>query len=149
MKKYDGMFIFTSAREDAVDKLIEKASAEITRLGGQVLSSQSLGKKTFAHLMHKHDSGLYIKIRFELDPAQVKPLQARYLLLEDFFRVQILVVNERREALLAKQAEEIKVREAKRAAEAAEAAKASAEAAAPAAEADAPAAEAPEAAPQA
>ena len=47
---------------------------------------------------------------------QVTALVGRYHLVEDIFRVQILAVDERREAILATQAEEMKVREAARAA---------------------------------
>jgi ribosomal protein S6 len=117
MKKYDGLYIFAgSAKDEALDKLVDKARGEITRLSGRVLSTEVLGKRTFARPMHKRDSGVYVKIRFELDPAQVAPLTGRYHLIEDIFRVQILAVDERREAALAQQAEEMKAREAARAA---------------------------------
>ena len=43
--------------------------------------------------------------RFELDPSKVSELVNRYRLVEEVFRVQILAVDERREAVLAKQAE--------------------------------------------
>ena len=115
MKKYDGLFIFaTVAKDEALDTQIEKASAEITRLSGTVLSAESLGKKNFARPMHKRDSGVYVKIRFEMDPAQIATLKARYQLLEDFFRVQVLVVDERREAIVARQTEQERIREAAR-----------------------------------
>jgi small subunit ribosomal protein S6 len=117
MKKYDGMYIFANvAKDDSIDGLIEKASTEITRLNGKVLNTSVLGKKSFARPMQKKDSGVFVKIRFELNPAQVGALQGRYLLLEDFFRVQILSVDERREAMIIQQLEEQKVRDAARAA---------------------------------
>ena len=117
MKKYDGLYIFAgSAKDDVLDKQIDKARNEITRLSGNVLNTVVLGKKTFARPMHKRDNGVYVKIRFELDPLQVTTLVGRYHLVEDIFRVQILAVDERREAILATQAEEMKVREAARAA---------------------------------
>jgi ribosomal protein S6 len=120
MNKYDGLYIFAgSAKDDVLDKQIDKARGEITRLSGNVLSTDVLGKKQFARPMHKRDSGVYVRIRFELDPAQVSTLVDRYHLVEDIFRVQILAVDERREAILAKQAEVQKVREATRAAAAA------------------------------
>jgi len=120
MNKYDGLYIFAgSAKDDVLDKQIDKARGEITRLSGNVLSTDVLGKKSFARPMHKRDSGVYVKIRFELDPLQVTTLVGRYHLVEDIFRVQILAVDERREALLVKQAEVLKVREATRAAAAA------------------------------
>lgn len=120
MNKYDGLYIFAgSAKDDVLDKQIDKARGEITRLSGNVLSTDVLGKKQFARPMHKRDSGVYVRIRFELDPAQVSTLVDRYHLVEDIFRVQILVVDERREAILVKQAEVQKVRDATRAAAAA------------------------------
>ena len=117
MKKYDAMYIFANvAKDDSIDGLVEKASNEIARLNGKVLSTNVLGKKSFARPMKKKDSGAYVKIRFEMDPAQVATLQSRYHLLEEFFRVQILSVNERREAAIVKQTEEQKVRDAAKAA---------------------------------
>ena len=117
MKKYDGLYIFAgSAKDDVLDKQIDKVRGEITRLSGNVLSTDLLGKKTFARPLHKRDNGVYVKIRFELDPAQIPTLIGRYHLSEDVFRVQILAVDERREAVLANQAHVQKTREAARAA---------------------------------
>ena len=117
MKKYDGLYIFAgSAKDDVLEKQIDKARGEITRLSGNVLSTDLLGKKTFARPLHKRDNGVYVKIRFELDPAQIPTLIGRYHLSEDVFRVQILAVDERREAVLANQAQVQKTREAARAA---------------------------------
>ena len=113
MKKYDGLYIFAcSAKDDVLDKQIEKARGEITRLSGNILSTDVLGKRSFARLMHKRDSGIYVKVRFELDPLQVPTLIGRYHLTEDVFRVQLIAVDERREAVLAKQTEVNKAREA-------------------------------------
>ena len=117
MKKYDGLYIFVgTAKDDVLDQQIDKVCGEITRLDGSVLTTEVLGKRTFARPMQKRDNGIYVKIRFELDPSQVSVLLGRYRLAEDVFRVQILAVDDRREAVLARQAEERKVREAARAA---------------------------------
>jgi ribosomal protein S6 len=117
MKKYDAMYIFANvAKDDSIEGLVEKAGNEITRLNGKVLSTTVLGKKSFARTMQKKESGVYVKIRFEIDPAQVALLQSRYHLLEEFFRVQILTVDARREAAIIKQTEEQKVRDAAKAA---------------------------------
>ncbi len=117
MKKYDGLYIFAgSAKDDVLDKQVDKVCGEITRLDGNVLTTEVLGKRTFARPMQKRDNGVYVKIRFELDPSQVSVLLGRYRLTEDVFRVQILAVDERREAILARQSEERKAREAARAA---------------------------------
>jgi small subunit ribosomal protein S6 len=107
MKKYDGLYIFAGqAKDDVLDGQIAKALAEVTRLGGNVLMQEVLGKRAFAHPMRKRESGVYVQVRFELDPAKVSELVNRYRLVEEVFRVQILAVDERREAILAAQREE-------------------------------------------
>ena len=128
MKKYDGLYIFAGqAKDDVLDAQIQKALAEVTRLGGNVLSQEVLGKRTFAHLMHKRENGVYVLVRFEFDPSKVSDLVNRYRLVEEVFRVMITAVAERREAVLVAQAEAAAKREALKAQkEAAEAAEASA-----------------------
>lgn len=104
MKKYDALYIFVNApKDEAAEPLTEKVGAEITRLGGVILGSEMLGRKTFARELKKRESGLYVRTRFELDPAKVAELRARYALSEDVFRVQILAVDDRREALVVEQ----------------------------------------------
>lgn len=106
MKKYDGLYIFAGqAKDDVLDQQIQKALAEVVRLGGNILTQEVLGKRVFAHRMHKRESGVYVLVRFELDPAKVTDLVNRYRIVEEVFRCQILAVDERREAILAKQAE--------------------------------------------
>lgn len=119
MKTYTGLYIFAAtAKDDVLDAQVEKAANEITRLSGKVLETEIIGKKTFARPMHKRDCGVYVKLRFELDPANIAPLNARYRLMEEVFRVQFNVVDPRLEKRLAAQAEVRKAREAAKAAKA-------------------------------
>ena len=124
MKKYDALYIFAgSAKDDVLDGLIAKALAEVTRLEGNVISQEVLGKRSFAHPMKKRENGVYVQVRVDLDPSKVSELVNRYRLVEEVFRVQILAVDERREAILARQREDAARRAAKaQEAEAAEAA---------------------------
>ena len=106
MKKYDGLYIFAgNAKDDVLESNFAKAIAEIERFGGKIESQDILGKRTFARPMHKRENGVYALVRFELDPSQVKDLVNRYRLVEEVFRVQILAVDDRREAVLARQRE--------------------------------------------
>jgi len=101
MRKYDALYVFVGiSKDDALEACLEKAVAEITKLGGNVVSSESLGKRAFSRRLSKRDSGVYVKVRFEIDPLKVKELVNRYRLVEEVFRVQILAVDERREAKL-------------------------------------------------
>ena len=106
MKKYDGLYIFAgNAKDDVLESNFAKAIAEVERFGGKIESQDILGKRTFARPMHKRENGVYALVRFELDPSQVKDLVNRYRLVEEVFRVQILAVDDRREAVLAQQRE--------------------------------------------
>jgi len=104
MKKYDALYIFVGTlRDDAVESSLEKALAEVTRLGGNVLEKVSLGKRSFSRPIRKRESGVYVKVRFEIDPLKVDELVNRYHLVEEVFRVQILAVNDRREVRIAQE----------------------------------------------
>ena len=115
MKKYDALYIFVGiSKDDALEACLEKAVAEITKLGGNVVSSESLGKRAFSRKLSKRDSGVYVKVRFEIDPLKVEELVKRYRLVEDVFRVQILAVDDRREVRIARERTERAEIQAKR-----------------------------------
>ena len=126
MKKYDALYIFVGiAKDDALEANLEKALAEVTRLGGNVITKDSLGKRGFARPMKKRENGVYVKVRFEFDPSKIDELVKRYQLVEEVFRVQILAVDERREAKIAQERADRAERQAKK--EAAQAAAAAAQ----------------------
>jgi len=128
MKKYDALYIFTGiSKDDALNANLEKALAEVKRLEGNVLTVDSLGKRSFARAMSKKESGVYVKVRFELDPSKVTELVNRYHLVEEVFRVQILAVDERREAKIAAERAARAERQARKEASAAAAAQTEAE----------------------
>ena len=104
MKKYDALYIFVGiAKDDALEANLEKALAEVTRLGGNVLEKVQLGKRMFSRPMKKREAGVYVKVRLELDPSKVDELVKLYKLVEEVFRVQILAVDDRREAKIAQE----------------------------------------------
>ena len=104
MKTYDALYIFVGiAKDDVLEANLEKALAEVTRLGGNVLEKVQLGKRMFSRPMKKRENGVYVKVRLELDPSKVDELVKRYKLVEEVFRVQILAVDDRREAKIAQE----------------------------------------------
>ena len=122
MKKYDALYIFVGiAKDDVLEAYLEKALAEVTRLGGNVLEKVQLGKRMFSRPMKKRENGVYVKVRLELDPSKVDELVKRYKLVEEVFRVQILAVDDRREAKIAQERAERAEIQAKKDAAAAEA----------------------------
>ena len=120
MKKYDALYIFVGiAKDDVLEANLEKALAEVTRVGGNVLEKVQLGKRQFSRPMKKRESGVYVKVRMELDPSKISELVNRYKLVEEVFRVQILAVDDRREAQIAQERTERAEIQAKREAAAA------------------------------
>ena len=77
MKKYDAIYIFVGVtKDDVLNANLEKALAEVTRIGGTVLSTESLGKRTFARALSKKESGVYVKVRMELPADRIEELKA-------------------------------------------------------------------------
>lgn len=117
-KTYDGLFVLEASRqEEAVENLLARIRSELVRMDGEVVEEEKIGKKFFARPMRKHDSGLYVRLRFRMDPAQIDGLRKRYRLFEGLLRVRILLVDPALEKTLAEQKErraahEASVREA-------------------------------------
>ena len=102
MKTYDALYNYVGVdKDDVVEAALEKALAEVTRLGGNVVAKDQLGRRNFARPLSKRDSGVYVRVRFEMDPQKINELVNRYHLVEEVFRVQILAVDARREAKIA------------------------------------------------
>jgi len=101
LKKYNALFIFPgTTKDEALDQTVEKTTAEITRLGGTVENTETMGRRNFARQMQKRDHGIYVKVRFQLAAGSIAELKARYRLNEDIFRVQILARDERYDSKL-------------------------------------------------
>lgn len=89
MKRYEGLFILnTAAREEGVKEAIDKVSAEIAATGGRVETVQKMDKRAFVRVANKkHNSGFYVNVIFESQPAALAQLRNRFALSEDIFRV--------------------------------------------------------------
>ena len=103
MKKYEALFIFNcTIQEDKLDEVIADASAEITKLGGTIETTDNLGRRQFEREMQKQTQGFYVKIRFDFDPALIAQLKARFVHNENVFRLQVTTRDLRVEARKAK-----------------------------------------------
>ncbi len=90
MNTYEGLFIFADTlKEDEFKEALDRTMAVIEKQGGSVLCAKKMGRRNFARPMAKRESGIYVRAVFNLDPSKITPLQARYILNEDVFRVQI------------------------------------------------------------
>lgn len=89
MKRYEGLFILnTAGKEEGVTDLIEKVRSDINAAGGKVETVQKMDKRPFARVADKqHSSGFYLNVIFEVAPAAIAPLRAKFALNGDVFRV--------------------------------------------------------------
>lgn len=89
MKRYEGLFILeTAGKEEGIKDAIDKISAEITTAGGKVETVQKMDKKNFSRIADKkHNSGFYVNVIFESEPAAIAQLKQRFALNEEVFRV--------------------------------------------------------------
>ena len=96
MKTYDALFIFSnSIKDEDIDKLVEKISGEITKLKGKVTSKNVIGKRDFARQLKKSSGGKYVSMRIEIAPGSIDALKARFKLIEEIFRIQMVVADDR------------------------------------------------------
>lgn len=93
MKRYEGLFILnTAAKEEGLKETIDKISEEITASGGKVETVQKMDKKHFARVADKKfNSGFYVNIIFETQPAALAQLRNRLALNEEVFRTLFTV----------------------------------------------------------
>jgi ribosomal protein S6 len=96
MKRYEGLFILeTAGKEEGIKDAIDKISSEITTAGGKVETVQKMDKKNFSRVADKkHNSGFYVNIIFESEPAAVAQLKQRFALNEEVFRVMFTTAPE-------------------------------------------------------
>ena len=96
MKTYDGLFIFDDTLpEDRLKEAAGRATAEIEKLGGVVMETKPLGRRSFSRLLKKKESGFYVSVTFQLAADKLAPLQARYRLSDEIFRFQLSRLDEK------------------------------------------------------
>jgi len=89
VKRYEGLFILnTAGKEDGVKEMIDRISSEFNAVGGKVETVQKMDKRPFARIANKkHNSGFYVNVIFQTEPASVNLLRHRFALNPDVFRV--------------------------------------------------------------
>lgn len=96
MNKYEGLFIFgETVQEERLKDLAAYVTGEITKAGGKVLETKDMGRRMFARVMQKKESGFYLSVIFNIAPEKIAPLKARYHLHDDIFRVQITLFDDK------------------------------------------------------
>lgn len=95
MTTYEGLFVFPERMQDEeAEAAREKVVADLARFDAKLLGSLTLGRRGFARPMKKARGGVYVRMVFELDGAQVDALRRRLKLNDALLRAQITVGDE-------------------------------------------------------
>jgi ribosomal protein S6 len=99
LKTYDALFIFPNTlKDEAVAALLKDIENEVTKLQGKVTETQRLGVRSFPRPLKKMEAGSYVRMLVQLEPKNVSPLQARFKLNENIFRVQVVAAMAKKPA---------------------------------------------------
>ena len=89
MNKYEGLFILeASAKDDALQKTINKIEEAIKGTGGKVLEVEKLDQRPFARPRGNQQGGYYVNLSFDAPSTAVRELDARFHLESDVIRWQ-------------------------------------------------------------
>ena len=104
MKKYEGLFILnTAGKEEGLNDVIDKITAEVASVGGKVGTVQKMDKKNFVRVADKKfSSGFYLNMIFEADSAAVSKMRTHFALNDDVFRVLFTIAPEPKKETAAK-----------------------------------------------
>ena len=95
MNTYEGLFIFgQTVQDDRVKELAALVTGEIQKLGGSVLQTRDMGRRSFARTMQKTESGFYFAVVFQIATDKIAALNARCKLQDELFRFQIVRLDE-------------------------------------------------------
>ena len=92
MKTYELMYILDEGQNaDGGDAFIKEAEAYISSLGGSVVETSSLGRRTFKHAIGKQRAGNYWTVILKLPPDKVLVLKENYRLNTSVLRIEIFI----------------------------------------------------------
>jgi ribosomal protein S6 len=92
VKRYEGLFILDlTGKEEGFNDAVDRVKAIIAESGAKVETVQKMDKKTFARITDKNlQGGYYVNFIFELAPAAVAGLHAKFKLIDEVYRVTIV-----------------------------------------------------------
>jgi len=112
MPKYELMYILSSAVSDNdVPGIASEVDKFITSQGGELLSSEMLGKKKLAYPIKKTRNGFYVLETFRLEGKSLQALDDKLRSMEPIIRYLVVALDEQEK----RAAKDAKVQEAMRA----------------------------------
>lgn len=95
MNNYESMIVlYPELSEEDVTKELEKILDLIKGLGGEILKTDSWGKRTLCYEISKKKEGYYFINYFRLDAKKIPELENQYKLNEKLLRYNLLRIEE-------------------------------------------------------
>jgi small subunit ribosomal protein S6 len=99
-KNYELLYIVHPDLEGSTDKVSEKVTGFITKVGGVVTSHEDWGKRKLAYPIAKNNFGVYVLIYFNIEPTQLHEVERDLRLSEEIMRSMVVVVPDVKEIVV-------------------------------------------------
>ena len=87
--RYEALLILNvKGKEDSAQKIIERLEKDFHTEGANVESVQKMDQRHLSYVAGKLDSGYFVNLVFESEPAALDRLKARFTLDDDVYRQQ-------------------------------------------------------------
>ncbi len=81
--------------DDKLQSAVEKVTRAIVNAGGSLAKVSPWGKRRLAYDIKNHRDASYFLIHFDIEPAEVRPLERSLLISEEILRHLVTVIEER------------------------------------------------------
>ena len=100
MKNYELLTILKpNLDSEEVDKVVEKLHAEISEMGGKILSSDKIGRKKLAFDVQNFRDGFFVNFKLSLEGEKVVDFKRNLKLNENVLRTMFLEETKAMQAL--------------------------------------------------
>ena len=107
MKKYQTIFILDDSKSpDSGKGFIENLKTTVEETGGNVLETEEMGYRQFAHPIKKKAGGIYLDITIDLPVDKVGEFKERYRLDSSVLRLELFCFDRPAKSIL--KTEEVK-----------------------------------------
>ena len=85
--RYEGLLVLNvQGNEDGAKEVIDRLEGEFKKEGASIEQVQKMDRRHFSYAAGKLDSGYFVNFIFNVEPAAIDKLRARFSLDEDVYR---------------------------------------------------------------
>ena len=94
MRTYEALYIISPEMDESgIQTVVTNVEALIANGGGTIVRSDVWGKRKLAYTIKKHIEGVYVVLRFEIDPDSIKRLEQQLKLMDPVIRYMVLYLD--------------------------------------------------------